>query len=39
MHMVVHDPGLFIVYLRMCVGFEDAPVQIPPGIVLCCVSK
>ena len=23
--MVVHDPGLFIVYLRMCVGFEDAP--------------
>lgn len=21
--MVVHDPG-FVVYLRMCVGFEDA---------------
>ena len=23
--MVVHDPGFFVVYLRMCVGFEDAP--------------
>ena len=23
--MVVHSPGFFVVYLRMCVGFEDAP--------------
>ena len=23
--MVVHNPGFFVVYSRMCIGFEDAP--------------
>ena len=32
--MVVHDPGFFVVYLRMCVGSRTHPVPIPSGFQL-----